>query len=55
MKIEDQYSSRERLETEALEDSDKIPRLTIFEDTGTGWQLSKSLVWLKNILGKLNG
>jgi len=40
MKAEEQYSSRERREREALEESDMIPRITIAENTTNGWQWS---------------
>lgn len=50
MRIEDQYSVREKLESEAFEESDKIPRLTILENGPSGWGISSSIKWIKNLI-----
>ena len=40
MKAEEEFGSRERREREALESSDRLPRVTLAENTPTGWKFS---------------
>lgn len=48
MKVEEDFSSRERREREALEESDMVPRITLAESDGKGWHwtASKLVRWL---------
>lgn len=50
MKVEEQYGNRERRELEALEESEKLPRITIFEDGPDGWRVSSPIRWIKDLI-----
>lgn len=50
MKVEEQFGSREKRELEALEESDKLPRITILEDGPKGWELGSIFKIIKSII-----